>query len=198
LSRHFADLSPGKELGQSPFENMVALKRPGGMRRMLTKSQSMATDPRSEVHPGSTQLAGSSTPTRISRTQSLPESPLRRNEYESTSDPALFLMPAAAPQEDSEGSAKRTYGKSRSFAITAESRKSTAPSEIPGESDVSAKESYAELRKRYEVDNSDVNGSRSSSSTTVGISKVGNLITVGLAPSTSTSERFRHAVERRK
>lgn len=162
--------------------------RTGGLRRMLTKTQSLGAVPDSPSKPGatskfsaedslsdkSTPLSGLSTPSRsIGPTRSLPESPLRSSHL--TATPRLVLDSALAVPSGSGGKAKRTYGGSRTFL--AESSGPAAgvsvarsdDTEVLGRNDILAKQSYAELRKRYGVDNTEAADDGSESGILIGV-----------------------------
>ncbi|ORY32814.1 hypothetical protein BCR39DRAFT_521738 [Naematelia encephala] len=161
LSVLFAAVSPGKlEEGISP--------RPGGMRRMLSKSRSAAS---SLISPSRNARntssydnddAGPSTPSRhLLRTQSLPDSPSKSSPMSRTEQVSL-LVPSAGEHETSGGRAKRTYGKNRTILGEVAAESTATDNDKPVNEEI-VKESYAELRKKYEVDNSvfDVDGSGS-------------------------------------
>lgn len=106
---------------------------------MLSKAQSMVVPPSPKEKEDRPKL---------SSTQSLPISPTKKDadedddeerdrERENTPPRALAPLP-----EPSSGGAKRTYGKGRSYLASAVEMPEDEP-----------RESYAELRKRYEVDN---------------------------------------------
>ncbi|KAK8864521.1 hypothetical protein IAR55_001771 [Kwoniella newhampshirensis] len=152
-----------------------SLGRPGG-RRMLTKTQSMGAAP---VTPSKTEKqseglgdgdgspfgwnvspADPSTPSRsIRMTQSMPESPTKSSPRagESTSTALLIPAPAASGQTSSGGRAKRTYGRTRTILAEAPQGGTDPVRRDIDENDHASNSppqaSYAELREKFEVDN---------------------------------------------
>lgn len=113
---------------------------------MLSKAQSMVVPPSQSDAPDEGDTEASRPP--LQSTQSLPITPSKRErdldngdeedaEKEQTPPRALAPLP-----EPSSGGARRTYGKGRSYLASAVEMPEDEP-----------RESYAELRKRYEVDN---------------------------------------------
>ncbi|WVR06938.1 hypothetical protein IAU60_003974 [Kwoniella sp. DSM 27419] len=166
----------GQQLGRT------TVVRPGGMRRMLTKTQSMGGVPTlpSETDeklasPGGTfgaNLSPSSTtsqPTtpsrKLLRTLSMPESPLR-SPLTDTGDPARSAQSQAQSRgpeqgQGSGGRAKRTYGGTRTMLAEV----SRVELEISGmdsgtiddrDEEMAPQESYAQLREKFEVDNTSI------------------------------------------
>lgn len=111
-------------------------KRPGGMRRMLTKAQSLGDT----VYTSKPTTPAPSTPSRATRTQSMPDSPLAE------ASPGLDRPPSAL-EPDVASKARRTYGGTRSFL--------EAVSTEVMEEDIEDRHTYAELRGRFEVDSGD-------------------------------------------
>ena len=163
LSALFAAVSPNKQADptSSPRGKVHESgngRRRGGPRRMLTKTQSLGPAPKtpskadSPLHhsPFGRAMPASetSTPSRsIGQTQSLPDGPLSAAEP----DPAALLLPLplAPSASGSGGKAKRTYGSRRTFLA-----ESGSTVEVTTQRDGPApKESYAELKKRFEIDN---------------------------------------------
>jgi hypothetical protein len=130
---------------------------------MLTKTQSlgMTTSP-AKISAGESHRlpkAGLSTPTHIQRTQFLPESPIKLDVVESDlNTTALLVLGPIAGQEGSGGKAKRTYGRSRTYLAPSHSNTDIVESAEPN---LAVNESYDELRRKYEVDNSSFEGSGS-------------------------------------
>ena len=179
LSASLAAVSPGRSCRYAQDADMQGVNydggsdsqrikpiRPGGSRRMLAKSQSLGSVPPFTSKPTEMSVteddtafgkaaseSGPSTPTRaLGNTQSLPES--RENPSVSHGNSLLVPGTSLPPQDSSDGKVKRTYGHSRTLRVesskmTMDSRSEFAQSD---RDDGVAKESYAELRKRYEVD----------------------------------------------
>nr|XP_031863392.1 uncharacterized protein CI109_001267 [Kwoniella shandongensis]KAA5530464.1 hypothetical protein CI109_001267 [Kwoniella shandongensis] len=190
LSSLFAAVSPRKDSPNSPAgqkddyfgvgAHRGAIGRPGGLRRMLTKTQSMGMVPttpsRSEKNMDKTggggedgspfgsgmSPGGPSTPSRgLRMTQSMPESPTKSSPRGGESSTAATLViPASAStgQTGSGGRAKRTYGKTRTILVEVPQGEVEEVSKIPSrkdqEDDSPPQASYAELREKFEVDNS--------------------------------------------
>ena len=191
LSAIFAAVSPRQspsKLGQADMKaagssgGSAALSgrfaRAGGLRRMLTKTQSLggvrnspsnrydasiiddhADSPSRQLLPTS----GPSTPSRSpGRTQSLPESPLESSPNRGA--PLLVTATMKQAQDGVGGKTKKTYGGSRSFLVrehreSADSENAITEMASTAENhETLVKESYAELRKRYEVHNGDTEG----------------------------------------
>lgn len=154
----FAAVSPGGTLERSTIASPRAA-------RILGKSQSSGAvlDSPSKLKQrfesiqrqdsfGSSMSAGPSTPSkRLGKTQSMPVTPSHSSPVrtETTSDPSAMLLQASVPEgQGSGGRAKRIYGRTRTVVAEEEE----ASQEAQTLEDTLAKESYADLRKRYEVD----------------------------------------------
>ena len=115
-----------------------------GMRRMLTKAQSLGENlgPTRDIKP----ISAPSTPSRTpNRTQSMPDSPSAL-----TSPVSDTRRPLAADAiEGSGGKAKKTYGRTRSFLDV---ERTEGLQEVE---DAEDRRTYAELRDRFEVNNLD-------------------------------------------
>ena len=143
---------------------------------MLTKTQSLGGILKSPVnqHDASIINDGAVSPTRlllptsepstpsryVGRTHSLPETPLKSPPNHAA--PLIVANTMSQAQDDVGGKTKRTYGGSRTFFIQGNGK--NADSE-DGETEMASaaenngilgKESYAELRKRYEVNNEEI------------------------------------------
>ncbi|KAK4690015.1 hypothetical protein P7C73_g86, partial [Tremellales sp. Uapishka_1] len=159
LSALFAAVSPAKSLSGETEEPGSASCRPGGMRRMLTKTQSLGSPSKLSSstsagdHPFSSFAeAGPSTPTRgLGRTASLPSTPSKSPGRLAT----LAAGGVAVAGNASGGRAKRTYGRERSFLAPV-----AKPDGRGGKEDDKIRESYAELNDRYQVNNAvdDIHG----------------------------------------
>ncbi|WVQ89016.1 hypothetical protein IAS59_002763 [Cryptococcus gattii] len=155
--------------------------RSGGLRRMLTKTQSVgASEPSTpskpdkkdehEVGPASSWiLAAPSTPSRLAlrRTQSMPSSPAEPSPQGADIDPAFTAHPQIKQQPGSGGRAKRTYGKVRTIMVELprglEDEDQTSYGTMSQGDDSQLQASYVELRQRYEVDNTIHHTNRSAS-----------------------------------
>lgn len=157
--------------------------RAGGLRRMLTKTQSLGVSEPStpspskqdkkdddKVGPASSRiLTAPSTPSRLAlrRTQSMPSSPAVPSPQGADIDSAFAARPQIMQQPGSEGRAKKTYGKVRTIMVELprgpeDGDQSSYDTMSQGdESQLHA--SYVELRQRYEVDNTIQHTSRSAS-----------------------------------
>lgn len=157
--------------------------RAGGLRRMLTKTQSLGVSEPStpspskqdkkdddKVGPASSRiLTAPSTPSRLAlrRTQSMPSSPAMPSPQGADIDSAFAAHPQTMQQPGSEGRAKKTYGKVRTIMVELprgpeDGDQSSYDTMSQGdESQLHA--SYVELRQRYEVDNTIQHTSRSAS-----------------------------------
>ena len=147
---------PGVQASPTP-------KRAGGLRRMLTKAQSLGDIPDSPSTPRKRAAASNnhfspflSTPDRTpTRTQSSPVSPFDTSPLTGSNHGEL---PGAVPRhnrgDESGGRAQRTYGRTRTHA---DEDDTDSPAKIDTQSP-QIKESYAELRKKFEVDNSSFTG----------------------------------------
>ncbi|WWC70115.1 uncharacterized protein I206_104062 [Kwoniella pini CBS 10737] len=174
--------SPGAGISEGSKQRLT---RPGGMRRMLTKTQSMSALPITpskdqnediEESPknafgGSMEVSPSSaispqrpsTPNKnLSRTKSMPESP-SKSSPKNQDNSSLGVNTVTQGAGGSGGRAKRTYGGKRS--MLAEVSKVNLELSNVSEDDVGISEnapevSYAELRKKFETDNEETdNGS---------------------------------------
>ncbi|WVQ80829.1 hypothetical protein IAT38_002936 [Cryptococcus sp. DSM 104549] len=161
--------SPGSSAGEESAGGSKPVGRPSGLRRMLTKTQSLGVAPLTpskkdgdEDPPhspfGSGMSAGDpTTPSRgaVRRTQSMPESPAKS----SPRDPdrgAGLVVPPVQEQAGSGGRARRTYGKVRTMMVEVSQAGEGRGSGVLGDTedeDTMPQASYAELRQRYEVDN---------------------------------------------
>lgn len=183
LSALFAAVSPGGDVVRSPGGVSEAedvsgnngsgsggrLARPGGLRRMLTKTQSLGAIPTSpsdsvlslthrdvaeNVFTRRDSESGPSTPSRIGRTQSVPESP---SKISPPSAPVMVLAQALAPEILSGGKARRTYGRNRTILAGEKGDNGPIPNMMRDERPITTRqESYVELQKKYEVDNSEL------------------------------------------
>ncbi|OCF33011.1 hypothetical protein I316_05349 [Kwoniella heveanensis BCC8398] len=167
-------LSPGTGGAKSAL-GRTGSGRPGGLRRMLTKTQSLGAvpvSPAKEEKPVDTppkegnespygaalSPSGPQTPSRgLLRTRSMPESPSK-----SIAKTADIETGASEPQNQGQGSggrAKRTYGKTRTM-LSEVSNVDLELSKLNGggeaEEAVVLEESYAELRDRFEIDNATI------------------------------------------
>lgn len=156
--RDFADLfaavSPGA--GKSPFASSrlhsvigksrssgsvldtpsKMRKRFEGISRQDSFGASMGSDPSTPSH-------------RLGRTQSMPTTPSKSSPIPSEADPSALLLRSTLPEgQGSGGRAKRTYGKTRT--VVAEEGETAEAA--PVVEDMMGASSYADLRKRYEVD----------------------------------------------
>lgn len=153
----FAAVSPGGA-DRIPFASPRAIK-------MLGKSQSSGAvlDSPSKLKPrfdavqrqdsfGAGMSAGPSTPSkRLGKTQSMPVTPSHGSPVMARTDPdpsAMMVQPAIPEGQGSGGRAKRVYGRTRT--VIAEEGEDSQ--EAPTLEETLNKESYADLRKRYEVD----------------------------------------------
>ncbi len=219
LSALFAAVSPGK----FPWANQDTgyegegstggsgsrqrkVPRPGGMRRMLTKTQSLGAVPDSpsevvtpstvcgdDVNPFDRLDPGPSTPSRsLGKTRSLPESPSKTSLTNGAS--LLVAAPLSSEQNDSGGRAKRTYGRSRTILAESSTTAGVAE-EVAGTyamDNALAKESYAVLRKKFEVDNTESREDESRSGNLMSVCmfprcSVASDIVSGAAPRSSTT-----------
>lgn len=155
--------------------------RSGGLRRMLTKTQSLgASEPSTPSKPdkkdehevglaSSWILAAPSTPSRLAlrRTQSMPSSPAEPSPQGADIDPAFTAHPQIKQQPGSGGRAKRTYGKVRTIMVELprglEDEDQTSYGTMSQGDDSQLQASYVELRQRYEVDNTIHHTNRSAS-----------------------------------
>ena len=126
----------------------------GGMRRMLTKTQSLGVSPHKsdQGSPFGKSIANGSapgTPTKSLRASRSTPEPIKRSR---SPTPSKSPSPENDSVHGSGGRAKRTYGRVRTFLVD--------PSEeqLAEVVDEQMKESYAELRKKYEVDNTGFEG----------------------------------------
>lgn len=144
--------------------------RPSGLRRMLTKTQSLGVKSPSKSRPVDDPSPFRPSPSsRLARTQSLPSTPSKSPTRDLSPNPAALLVPSAPAHDGSGGKAKRTYGKTRTVRVEMEDGEAGdifgVKKAVHHEGVV--KESYAELRKMYEVDNT-AEGETSGSLFTVG------------------------------
>ncbi|WVQ72378.1 hypothetical protein IAR50_001930 [Cryptococcus sp. DSM 104548] len=186
LSAIFAGVSPGRRASRSPAGSLdghsdseagpsgsrPAMSRPSGLRRMLTKTQSLgdavatpAPDERddglSQASPAKSWTSAPHTPPgNLRRYRSMPESPQVPSPVGSQAEGGLMPQ-IQAVQPGSGGKAKRTYGKVRTMLVE-------LPKKGPGNGPALAaidsedtQESYTELRHKYEVDNTVLPNSRS-------------------------------------
>ncbi|WVQ67536.1 uncharacterized protein L199_005736 [Kwoniella botswanensis] len=183
--------SPGKftSPGTLDVSNRPKLGRPGGMRRMLTKSQSMTSVPISPskgnkeeqgvdeddkssfggsmTHsPAQQTQQAPTTPSKsLLRTQSMPESPSRSSPRgtDQASSATIPAQVASGSGGGSGGRAKRTYGGKRSMLAEVSQVNldiANVSREELGVEETAPEASYAELRKKYETDNNETqNGS---------------------------------------
>lgn len=155
--------------------------RAGGLRRMLTKTQSLGVSEPStpskqdrrddhEAGPASSRIVTApSTPPRsaLRRTQSMPSSPAEPSPQGADIDSAFAVHPQIMQHPGSGGRAKKTYGKVRTILVELsrgpeDGDQSSYDTMSQGdESQLQA--SYVELRQRYEVDNTIQHTSRSAS-----------------------------------
>ncbi|KAK6909956.1 hypothetical protein I203_103982 [Kwoniella mangroviensis CBS 8507] len=183
--------SPGKSTspGTLDVNNRPKIGRPGGMRRMLTKSQSMTSVPispskgekeeRDVDEDDKSSFGGSmphspaqqtqqapTTPSKsLLRTQSMPESPSRSlprgTDY--TSSAGISAQVASGSGGGSGGRARRTYGGKRSMLAEVSQVNldiANVSRDELGVEETAPEASYAELRKKYETDNDETqNGS---------------------------------------
>ncbi|WVF71292.1 hypothetical protein IAT40_006095 [Kwoniella sp. CBS 6097] len=166
-------LSPGAG-GVKPSLGRTGSGRPGGLRRMLTKTQSMGavsmspakeekTEPIATLPkegPDSSYEAAMSpshplTPSRgLLRTQSMPESPSKSITKNAEIEAGTIVSQVQG--QGSGGRANRTYGKTRTMLsevskVDLELSKLKSGEEV--NETVAPEESYAELRDRFEIDN---------------------------------------------
>jgi hypothetical protein len=156
----------GRDSPRAPASPSGKLVRPGGMRRMLTKAQSLGDalgSPTKSVHSStfSNQAdSGPSTPSRhLNRTMSMPSSPFSPSGDSPRADEAPVRPGLAVRQSDSGAGgrkAKRTYGRSRTFLEETQGAESGLA--VLTDQDAEERQSYAELRHKYEVDNADAGG----------------------------------------
>ncbi|WOO81156.1 uncharacterized protein LOC62_03G004687 [Vanrija pseudolonga] len=162
LSDIFGAVSPSRngESQESSSSSNGAAGRPrpkSGLRRMLSKAQSMLVPPAPPEAP--------STPRALRTTQSMPITPTSGKsdrsgvslEAAGSPTPAALVAPAVAVESPgSGGRAQRTYGRSRTFLSSRPADDDTgegAASSLAASLAEPPRESYEELRKRYEVDN---------------------------------------------
>ncbi|WVQ99575.1 hypothetical protein IAU59_006711 [Kwoniella sp. CBS 9459] len=167
-------LSPGAG-GVKSSLGRTGSGRPGGLRRMLTKTQSLgavstspvkvegagATPPKEAPNsPYGATISPSQplTPSRgLSRTQTMPESPSRSIAKSAETETGTSSIQQQA--QGSGGRAKRTYGKTRTM-LSEVSNVELEVSKISKGGDLdettAPQESYAELRDRFEIDNTTI------------------------------------------
>lgn len=183
LSALFAPVSPAKSpgllrrnTGDGNEGGQVKKTGPGGLfRRMLDKTQSLGAVP-SPVRSvqgdedyfnfaGDTegsvsyQSPNAGPSTGVGRTHSLPSTPSRsplKEEVPSAVQSLIVPIASSSRLESSlptsGGRGKRTYGRSRTILAEVEDSPKSGTS-TPGKDKEAIKESYAELRKQFEVDN---------------------------------------------
>ncbi|ODN81979.1 hypothetical protein L202_02310 [Cryptococcus amylolentus CBS 6039] len=188
LSAIFAGVSPGRRASHSPARSLdghsdseadssgsrLALPKPSGLRRMLTRTQSLG-EPCSASGIDDGDAAGfqaSSTkpsvpapltpPGALRRLHSMPESPHIPSPKESQSE-EVPIPQIQAVQPGSGGRAKRTYGKVRTMLVEQPKEVLRSQSTFANIDSEEAQESYTELRHKYEVDNTVLPNSRSAS-----------------------------------
>ncbi|KAL1411439.1 hypothetical protein Q8F55_002395 [Vanrija albida] len=151
LSDIFGAVSPSRagESQESSSSNGRARPR-SGLRRMLSKAQSMLV-PAAPEEP--------TTPRALRTTQSMPITPSSAKSDRSgvsreagSPTPAALALPPAVDSPGSGGRAQRTYGRSRTFLARPADEEGDAAS-LAASLAEPPRESYEELRKRYEVDN---------------------------------------------
>jgi hypothetical protein len=161
--------SPGFSDADDPSPHRTT--RPSGLRRMLTKTQSLGVKSPSKSRPVDDPSPFRPSPSsRLARTQSMPSTPSKSPTRDLSPNPAALLVPSAPAQDGSGGKAKRTYGKTRTVRVETEDGEAGDIFGVkdPVHHEGAVKESYAELRKMYEVDNT-VEGETSGSLLTVGL-----------------------------
>ncbi|WVW84053.1 hypothetical protein I302_106081 [Kwoniella bestiolae CBS 10118] len=171
--------SPGKDVSPNTLDvGRPKLGKQGGMRRMLTKTQSMSAVPislsplkpspnKEDDEDDKSSFGGSmtnspsqppqpTTPSRsLLRTQSMPESP-SKSSPKVTEGTSLLANTAQASGSGSGGRARRTYGGKRSMLAEVSQGDldiSNVTKDEVGADETAPETSYAELRKKYETDN---------------------------------------------
>lgn len=177
LSALFAPVSPARSPVRSPTlsrrntagddSDGGVTKRPAGglFRRMLDKTQSLGAIASPAKEGGEdyfTSTSASPSPSKaLTRTNSLPTTPSRsplKPEGAPNAMAQSLIVPVAsssrleASTSTSGGKAKRTYGRSRTILAEVTDSPRSGASSNGAEKDT-IKESYAELRKQFEVDN---------------------------------------------